>query len=129
MPAIPLGRWQPDALELTSAVQEGEMAIEHELSDLELVKAYIELFQEGGNIHFGNDSTFIGLSSHPKAQEAFAIAFQAVHGEVIQPKTLGFIFDSIQGLHYWIRAAEDAQKALEACNGVRRKSIAAEAQS
>lgn len=97
-------------------------ADEQAQNDLETVKAFIQLLQTSeGAITFRNDRRYVELSHRPKAQEAFAIAFQAVFREDVQSETLRFVFEAIEGIHFWMQQAKEAQAALDNCTDIRRK--------
>lgn len=72
-------------------------------TDLDTVKEFITLLQKDKGVHFGNDKRFVTLAKREKAREAFAIAFQAVFGEALEPQTLRFIFEALEGLAFYMK--------------------------
>ncbi len=72
------------------------------LDDLDLMREYVDLLQvDGGRFTLGNDERFLNLAQHPKAKEAFVIAWSAGMQEELPLQIVDLIFTLFAGVRFY----------------------------
>ena len=71
------------------------------LTDLELVRKLITMLQGKNGLHLTNTPEYINLLEHPKFDEAFVIAYQAVYQVAVDPIIMTFIHEAIRAVQFF----------------------------
>lgn len=81
-------------------------AVADGLSDLDLLKRWVEVLRSSDSVQMGNQDMYVELVKHRKGAPAFEIAFQAVYGVQVPTQATRLLFSAVQGIEYWKKMAD-----------------------